>query len=132
MTAHSFGVGFLALQAGGAAVWWAMLLAVPESRRYFLASGAPEATLFAFGPGDVLLYLGGSALAAVGLAGRKSWAWPVLLLHAGAATYAALYTWGLTVLTAGEGWLGAALMTPSLVGPAFLAWRLRPREGASC
>ena len=45
----------------------------------------------ALAPGDALLFWGAALLAAWGFARRKAWAWPVLLLHAGAASYAALH-----------------------------------------
>ncbi len=122
-------VAYLAVQAVGASVWWVILLAVPSSRPYFRAADAPDATLLAFGVADAVLYIGTSALAAVGLHLRRQWAWPVLCVHAGAAGYAALYCWTLTALT-GDAALGTALMTPSLVVPGLLVWRFRPREGS--
>jgi hypothetical protein len=126
MTARRTGVLFLWAQAAGGAAWWAALLLWPESRTHFKAAGAPDATLLAFGPPDVLLYVVASAACAVGLTSGAPWGWPLLCAHAGAAAYAALYCWGLTAVTGGDGLLGAALMTPSLVVPGWLAWRTRP------
>ena len=127
MTARRAGVTFLALQAAGGAAWWAALLAAPAVRVHFKPAAAPDATLLAFGPADVLLYVVLSAGCAAGLGKGAAWAWPLLCVHAGGAAYAALYCWGLTLLT-GEAWPGAVLMTPSLVVPGWLVWALRPRR----
>ena len=123
-----FAVAFLALEGIGAAAWWVGLIVSPAFRVYFTAAGAPAATLLAFGPGDVLLFVAGALMAAVGLARHAAWAWPVLLLHTGAAVYAGLYCLTLTVLTRGDAWAGAVLMAPSVVVTPALAWALRPRE----
>lgn len=125
MTARRLAVPFLALQAAGGAAWWAVLVAWPGSRAHFKAAGAPDATLLAFAPADLLLFVALSAACAVGLARAAAWAWPLLCAHAGAAAYAALYCWALFAQT-GDAGAAAALMTPSLVVPAWLAWALRP------
>jgi hypothetical protein len=130
MLARRLGVWFLLAQAVGAAVWWGLLLFWPASRAPFLVSGAPDATLFAFVAADAVLFIGTSAVCAFGLWAQRRWAWPLLCAHAGAAGYAALYCWALVALTGGDGLLGAVLMSPSLVIPGALAWRLRPGGGA--
>jgi hypothetical protein len=121
-------VAYLTLHAIAASAWWLILLAVPSSRPYFRAADAPDSALLAFGVADAVLFIGTSALAAVGLYRRHRWAWPVLCVHAGAAGYAALYCWALTALT-GDAPLGAVLMTPSLIVPGLLVWQFRPWEG---
>lgn len=126
VTVRRAGIAFLIAQAGGAAAWWVLLIGWPESRLPFKAGGAPDVTLLAFGVADVLLFAGGSAASAYGLARNRAWAWPLLSVHAGAAAYASLYCWTLVALTGGDGWLGAALMSPSLVVPGWLVWRLQP------
>ncbi|MCO6456369.1 MAG: hypothetical protein J5I93_13805 [Pirellulaceae bacterium] len=118
-------VAYLALQGLGGLAWWSMLLGWPASRTWFMAGGAPESTLWAFAPADLLLFAGGSLLAAYGLSQQRRWAWGVLCLHAGAAGYAALYCLALGWLEP-SAWLGALLMCPSLVVPLLLAWLLRP------
>ena len=125
-TVARLGQVYLALQGVLALAWWVVLLVAPETRRHFLAPGAPDVTLLAFLIPDVILFAGASMLAAYGLARGTAWAWPVLCLHAGAAAYAALYCIGLTLMSSGGAWFGAALMAPSLVVPPWLAWRLRP------
>ncbi len=125
-----FAILYLTAQAAGALLWWWLLLAWPESRSPFKASDAPDSTLLSFAVADFLLFTGASAASACGLWARRSWAWPVLCVHAGGAAYAALYCWTLFALTGG-GLLGAALMTPSLFVPGVLTWRLRP-GGDAC
>ena len=119
----------LVLQAVGVLVWWAVMLLFPEAREPFRATGAPDATLFGYLPADLIFYVGGSLLAAYGLARRETWGWPVLCVVAGACAYAALYNWGIVLL--GGGALYAALfMTPSMVALPVFAWALRPGAGA--
>jgi hypothetical protein len=128
MSLRRFGIWFLTAQALGASVWWGLLLGWPAARVPFLIRGAPDSTLLAFAVADGVLFIGTSAASAYGLWVNRGWAWALLCVHAGAAGYAALYCWGLTVLT-GDGLLGAALMSPSLVVPGVLAVGLRPRGG---
>ena len=122
----------LLAEAVGAIVWWALLIMWPASRQPFLAAGAPEVTLLAFGVADGVLFIGTAAISAYGILRDRRWAWPVLCVHAGAAGYAALYCITLTALTAGDAWLGAVLMSPSLVLPGWLVWRLRPKGATPC
>ncbi len=124
---RSVAIVYLLAQAVGASVWWGVLLGWPESRRFFLATGAPDATLLAFGVADGVLFIGTAGACGYGLWARRRWAWPVLCVHAGAAGYAGLYCWTLVALTGGDGLLGAVLMSPSLVVPGVLVWGLRPR-----
>jgi hypothetical protein len=131
-TARRFAVAYLALQGVGALSWWAALILWPEVRVHFLPEEAPDSALFAFAVADLLLFAVGSLTAAVGVARRAAWAWPVLLVHCGAAMYAGLYCLTLPLVADGSGWLGAVLMAPAVVVPPWLAWRLRPRGGPSC
>lgn len=126
MSVRRLGVAFLLAQAVGATLWWSLLLAWPPSRIPFMAREAPDSTLLAFAVADGVLFIGASALAAYGLGMVRPWAWPVLCVHAGAATYAGLYCWTLVALTGGDGLLGAALMSPSSIVPGVLVWLLRP------
>ena len=122
-------MAFLLAEAGGAVVWWLMLLARPDTRAWFLPCGAPDVTLLAFALPDAVLFIGTAVAAAVGLRRNRRWAWPALCVHAGAAAYAGLYCWMLTALSGGEAWAGAVLMTPSVIVAGILAWVLRPRTG---
>ena len=132
MTIHRFAIVFLLAQAIGAGVWWILLLSWPASREPFMASNAPASTLLAFGVPDGLLFIGISIVCAYGFSNRSAWAWPMLCVHAGASAYASLYCWSLVALTHGNGLLGAMLMTPSLIIPGLLVWKLRPVDGAKC
>ncbi len=117
-------VWFLIVQATGTVLWWVVLLLYPATRVPFLAPGAPDSTLFAFAPADLAFYIIGSLVVAWGLAGRKSWAWPLLCVHTGAIVYSALYGLGLLLLSGGGG--GVLMMLPSMIiEPAFV-WLLRP------
>ena len=112
---------YLALQALAVAAWWVALYARPPLRALFRPPAAPDATLLAFAPGDLLLALG-SALAAASPArpARSIAAW----LVAGAMSYAAAYTVVLAV-TCAAGWLGAILMAPAALGSLAAAWALK-------
>ena len=132
MRLRRLGIGFLLAQAVGAVVWWALLLVWPALHTPFLVKGAPDATLLAFVLPDALLFIGTSGACAYGFWRKRPWAWPLLCVHAGAAGYAALYCWALVALTGGEGLPGALMMSPSLVVPGILVWRLRPTGGDSC
>ncbi len=117
---------FLILQGAGVIIWWLILLISPLARSLFLVQGAPLPTLFAFIGADLLLYAGGSFLAAFGLARKERWAWSALCVHAGAVIYAALYGLTLPLISDGGAWLGAVMMAPSLVVLPALLWMLRP------
>lgn len=132
MTLRQLASCFLLAQAIGATLWWCMLFAWPESRSPFMANGAPDSTLLAFALPDCILFIGTAAAAAYGLRSKAPWARTLLCLHAGAAAYAALYCWALVALSGGDGLLGAALMSPSLIIPGILVWRLRPERTESC
>ena len=128
MTVRRFGIAFLVAQAVGATVWWTLLLGWPPARLPFKTADASDVTLLAFGVADVLLFVGTSAASGYGFAMNRRWAWPALCVHTGAAGYAGLYCWTLAALTGGDGVLGAVLMSPALVVPGWLVWRLRPER----
>jgi hypothetical protein len=117
-------IAYLFVQGTAAAIWWLLLLLQPAWRRPFVAAGAPDSTLLAFLGPDALLYIGAALAAAYGLWRSWPWAGPVLLLHAGAAPYAALYGAALAALSPGT-WLGALLMGPGLFITPLVAWRFR-------
>lgn len=125
------GATYLLLQGVGGTGWWLGLWLQPTLRGPFVATGAPEATLLAFAAADLLLYVGGSFACAYGLAVRRTWCFPLLCVHAGAAAYATLYTWGLFALDS-HVWIPAVLMSPSLFVPAWLAWHARPGGRLAC
>lgn len=113
------------LQAVCGALWWVALLAVPGLRPLFRPAAAPDATLLAFAVPDLLLFVVAGLAAAIGTWRHASWAWPVLLVHSGAAAYAALYCIAVTLLT-GEAQAAAVLMLPSLVLLPAAVWMTKP------
>ncbi len=118
-------VAYLVVQGVAVYLWWVMLLLLPETREPFRAPGAPDSTLLAFVGADLLVYAGGSLVAAYGLARGRSWAWGILCVVAGASVYAALYALALPLFSGGA-WLGALMMAPALAVPPLLAWIFRP------
>jgi hypothetical protein len=124
---------FLIFQAAGTSLWWVILLLYPAARAPYLAPGAPDSTLLAFALADLVFYIAGSLVVAWGLATRKSWAWPVLCVHAGGIVYSALYGLGLPLFSGG-GW-GSLMMFPSMLFEPAFVWLLRPMrrndEGAA-
>jgi hypothetical protein len=124
-TVRTLAIAFLIIQGAGVLVWWVALLLNPAARAPFMAPDAPDSTLLAFLPADVLIYAGGSLLTAYALARNKPWAWPALCIVTGATVYAALYGLALP-LASGGGWLAAAFMLPSLIIMPLLVWLLRP------
>jgi protein-S-isoprenylcysteine O-methyltransferase Ste14 len=118
---------FLVAEAVGCAAWWASLALNPDWRLAFRLDTAPDATLLQFLLPDLLLYIALPLAAAAGLLGGARWAWAALVAHAGAACYAALACWGLAITSGGQGWLGALLMSPSLVALPLIVIGLRPR-----
>ena len=122
---HRFAIAFLMLQGIGGVVWWTVLFLFPTTRASFMVPDAPETTLTAFALPDLFLFSGGALVSAYGYWKEKIWAWPTLCVHAGAATYAALYCL-LQFIMAPASWLAALLMSPSLVIPLSLCWCLRP------
>ena len=117
---------YFALQGFGGMAWWILLFLQPQTRVWFMATGAPESTLLAFAIPDLTLYVGASLVAAVGLWTGRSWAWPAVCLHTGAALYAAAYCLGLWCLDS-RVWLPAVMMLPSLIVTPLIVCCTRPR-----
>jgi hypothetical protein len=123
MPLRRFAVVYLLSTGLGTLAWWMAMFFVPEWRPYFRHSAAPDATLLAFAVPDLLMFVGSALASAFALWKQKSWTTPALLVHTIAGGYAGLYSVGLTVLSGGEAWMGAAFMAPSLVVPPWLLWR---------
>jgi len=121
MTGRAISVVYLFAQACGVLLWWCVLWKWPTSRALFKADAAPDSTLLAFCLPDVVILVAGSCASAFAISLRKDWALPALYALAGAAIYAALYSWGLTIATGGDGLLGALLMSPLLVATLMIA-----------
>lgn len=126
--ARYWAVAFLVGQALGAALWWLCLFLWPDTRVYFRAVDAPDSALLSFIGPDLFLFIGTSLLGGIALFRQKSWAGPILCVHAGAAGYAGLYCWSLVWWTGGEAVLGGIFMLPSLVIPGCIAARFSARS----
>ncbi len=116
---RNLAVCYLVVQAGGGLGWWIMLLVAPDSRTWFMATAAPDSTLLAFAMPDLLLFVGASALAGLGLYFRQRWGWPVLCLHCGGTVYAGLYC--LKAVVAGQAALAGGRDDDAAVGDCAAA-----------
>lgn len=120
MMSRSLARAYFALQAGAVVAWWLLLASFPALRPLFRPAAAPDVTLLAFAPGDLLMLGLGSATVAL-LGDRRSptvsaAAW----LVAGATVYGAFYTITLAVSGA-AGVVGACLMTPAALASLVCA-----------
>ena len=129
-TVRTVAIVFFVVQGVGVIIWWAYLLTFRDAYALFFPRGTPASDVYAMLLPDLFIFAGSSLLAAYALARDHSWSWPLVCIHAGAALYAALY--GVSLPLFGEGgWLGGAMMLPSLVIPVLLAWLLRPSRRES-
>lgn len=116
---------YLILQGIGAIAWWIAIAVSPEFRTYFFPADWDDTVWMAFAPPDLLVYVGGSFVAALMLTRRSRHATWVLAMHLGGALYATLFCVGVNVVT-GEGGLGTAMMLVSVViVGSILAGQLR-------
>jgi len=113
----------LAAEALLGLAWFAALLVREDLGSVFLPPGVDPSLILTFVAADFAFYVAAPVAAAAGLTRERRWALPVLWLHAGGALYAALWGWGLVLVT-GSGLIGAALMTPPAVVLPVLAARL--------
>ncbi|MBI1290979.1 hypothetical protein GC173_07005 [bacterium] len=116
---------FLIAQSVLAALWWLALVLDSRVAAWFLPSQYPPDVIYALAIPDAVLFIGAGFLAAWGIAGRARWAWPILMLHAGASCYATLWCLGVVCLT-GEGTLSLFAMTPATAMACAFTWLLRP------
>ena len=126
---RKFLIAAIAVNALASVPWWIGLFLFPAFRRWFVPMSTPDSALLAFALADGLLFAGAGIAAAYGLMLRRQWAPNLLLIHAGAACYAALYTWQQSIQT-GEAWAAAAAMSPSLLILPYACWLLCPRPGS--
>lgn len=117
-------VPYLGAQAVLAVAWWLGLGASASFRGWFELEPSRPAVLDAFLVADLVVLVGGSAMAAIGLARRRSWAPPATAAVSGGAAYATLYLAG-WVLLGGHGWVGLVPMVAATTLTATVAVRLR-------
>ena len=120
MNWRSIATAYLSLQAIGAMAWWVAVLRMPHARRHLVPDSVPLETFQLLLPADAILFIGGSLLSAWAIWRRRGWAPLCLAIHAGAALYAGLYMWTMSLRT-GSAWISAILMlVPLIVLPALL------------
>lgn len=120
-------VSCFVLAAASTAVW-ALVVARPELAHWFLPADVPASLLLTFLAADVVFFVVLPIVVGVGGLRGARWAWPLLCVQVGGLVYSSLWGWGLVTVT-GEGWQGAALMTPPALLFGWFAWTLRPRTG---
>lgn len=113
-------VGYLALQAALTIGWWLALAASTGVRDAFELDDARPEVLDAFLVGDLVVFVGGSALAALALVRRWPWARTAVAVTAGGAAYATLYLVG-WVAAGGDGWIGIAPMAAATLTTGTIA-----------
>jgi hypothetical protein len=118
--------GYFALQAFAVAGWWLALLLRPAWRDAFRPYSAPDATLLAFAPADLLILAVGSGLVAFAAPQLLRWQPAMAWVVAGATVYGALYTLALTIAGAAPV-LGALLMSPAAVASILAAFAIDER-----
>ena len=121
-------IGILAVEGVLGLAWLALLATVPAAGRWFLPEHLDPALLRTLAVADIVFFAAAPLACAFGLARRARWAQPVLWAHAGGIVYAALWGWGLVVVT-GAGWAGALLMTPGALVIPLLARALGREAG---
>ena len=112
-------VAWFVVQGLAVAAWWALLMARPSARSWFLPPGNDASALLAFSLPDALLLVGGSLVTAILCARDHRWALPLAWLVAGATDYATLHVLGWALL-AGGGWASFVAMAPcALISTTF-------------
>jgi protein-S-isoprenylcysteine O-methyltransferase Ste14 len=100
---------YLIVQAACTAIWWAVLLTLPNSVEWFQPKAWPKETIFGFWLGDSLLLIGGSLFVASAVHRKRPWAVISIWSLAAAVWYPTLYCIGVSILT-DEAWIAAAMM----------------------
>lgn len=111
------------LQGISVIVWWAMLVAAPESRDWFQLEAKSQLSLFAFWLPDAVLIAPGSLIAAYLINIRNRFGTAAMWLLTGAVSYATLYTLAFAMMT-DRGWLGVVLMLPAMLWTGVFATAL--------
>jgi protein-S-isoprenylcysteine O-methyltransferase Ste14 len=109
MNARQIVAAYLIAQALGTAAWWALLLLVPESVKWFQPETWPENSLLGFWLSDSVLLIGGSIAVAAAVWTRKAWTGIAIWSLAAAVWYPTLYCLGVSLLT-DQAWIASAMM----------------------
>ncbi|MEQ1764571.1 MAG: methyltransferase [Pyrinomonadaceae bacterium] len=113
-------IGFYLLQGVAVAAWWLMMYFKPETHAWFRLDPNSLVSLNSFWLGDLLFIAPGSLAAAFLLYVRWKYAATVMWLVTGAITHATFYTAAYSLQT-DLGWLGVALMFPSMIWSGVFA-----------
>ena len=120
--------GYFALQAVAGVGFWVLVATVPVVRRAFEMSTSQHAVTTSFLFADLIIGIGGSAVAATGLWCGARWGRALALFVAGGMVYATVYLAGWVAFTGQGGGLLALMVVPSTLSAwsAVQAWRLPP------
>lgn len=104
---------YFAFQGFAVIVWWLLLIAVPNSRKFF-QMGDSEVNLLAFWLPDLLLLAIGSLITGWLIAGNSELKLIAVWFAVGTISYATLYCLSFALMT-DTGWLGVTAMFPAMV-----------------
>jgi len=121
----SLAIVFLICQSVLTTVWWVGMSTVPQWRPLFFPMPHQDVGWSSYIFPDAVFYIAAGAIAAFGFLRGRRYAWPLLLVHAGAVGFAALHALAQAFIT-GRAWFGGLSMLASFVVVAWLAWRLQP------
>jgi len=116
-------VAFLCAEGVLGVVWCVLLFAAPHLGAPLLPAGLDAGLLRTLAGADLVFFAVLPLVAALAIARDHAGGSTLLLLHTGGVLYAALWAWGLVLVTGG-GLVGASLMTPSALALPWLAWAL--------
>jgi len=119
-------VAYFACQGVATLIWWALVGGSPAVRRWF-AFGDDGTSLMPFLPADLVMWAGGSLVAAWGDWIGAAWTAPLRHVVFGAMACSVLHALALAMLSRG-GWPGVLLMTPALVCTAWFTWHDFPSK----
>lgn len=113
-------IGYYLLQGVAVVGWWVMMYVQPSTQSWFRLDPESSVSLNSFWLGDLLFIAPGSIAAAILLLVRWKYASAVMWLVTGAITQATAYTLAYSLQT-DSGWLGVALMLPSMLWSGVFA-----------
>ena len=113
-------IGYYLLQGVAVIAWWTMMYFLPSTQAWFRLDPTSSLPLHSFWLGDLLFIAPGSLAAALLLKLRWKHAVALMWLVTGAITHATFYTAAYSLQT-DLGWLGVALMFPSMIWSGVFA-----------
>jgi protein-S-isoprenylcysteine O-methyltransferase Ste14 len=116
---------YFAFQGFAVIAWWILLIAVPNSRKYFQI-GDSETNLLAFWLPDLFLWAIGSLVVSWLIIAKSAFTQIVLWFVVGTISYATLYCFSFVLMT-DTGWLGVVAMFPAMILSGNFAIGLTPK-----